>query len=103
MDSEGLDPQTIRNLWGIVNLIWNAALAQKYVDSMLPKPKLPRRAKKRPKLFTLTEVARIMAVSEGEQRVFYWLAAETGLRAGELAGLRLVDIGDGFLTVNQSV
>ena len=103
MDSGGLDPKTIRNLWGIVSLIWNAALAQKYVDSMLPKPKLPRRAKKRPRFFTLTEVAKIIAASEGEQKIFYWLAAETGLRAGELAGLRLIDLGDGFLTVNQSV
>jgi integrase len=103
MDSKGLDPKTIRNLWGIVNLIWNAALAQKYVDSMLPKPKLPRRTKKRPKFFTLSEVAKIIVASEGEQNVFYWLAAETGLRAGELAGLRLIDIADERLTVNQSV
>ena len=57
MDSEGLDPKTIRNLWGIVSLIWAAALSQKYVDSALPKPKLPRKLKKRPKFFTLSEVA----------------------------------------------
>lgn len=103
MDSEGLDPKTIRNLWGIVSLIWNAALAQKYVDSLLPKPKLPRRAKKTPKFFTLSKVAKIVVASQGEQKVFYWLAAETGLRAGELAGLRLIDIADERLTVNQSV
>jgi integrase len=103
MDSEGLDPKTIRNLWGIVSLIWAAALSQKYVDSALPKPKLPRKLKKRPKFFTLSEVAKIVAASPGEQKVFYWLAAETGLRAGELAGLRLIDIADEHLTVNQSV
>ena len=103
MDSEGLDPKTIRNLWGIVSLIWAAALSQKYVDSALPKPKLPRKLKKRPKFFTLSEVGNIVAASPGEQKVFYWLAAETGLRAGELAGLRLTDIVDERLTVNQSV
>ena len=27
-----------------------------------------------------------------EHRLFYWLLAETGIRAGELAGLRLSDI-----------
>ena len=103
MDSEGLDPKTIRNLWGIISLIWAAALSQKYIDSALPKPKLPRKLKKRPKFFTLSEVAKIVAASPNEQKVFYWLAAETGLRAGELAELRLIDIDDERLTVNQSV
>lgn len=101
--AEGLEPKTVRNLWGVVSLIWNAALAQKYVDAMLPKPKLPRRAKKRAKFYALAEVAKIIAASEGEQRVFYWLFAETGLRAGEVAGLKLTDIDGERLTVNQSV
>ena len=35
--------------------------------------------------------------------VFYWLAAETGLRSGELAGLKLSDIDGERLTVNRSV
>src|ERR1700745_1567823 len=82
--AEGLEPKTVRNLWGVVSLVWNAALAQKYVDAMLPKPKLPRRTKKRARFYTLSDVAKMIAASRGEQRVFYWLAAETGLRAGEL-------------------
>ena len=101
--AEGLEPKTVRNLWRTVNLIWGAALAQKYVDAMLPKPKLPRRAKKKARFFTLSGVAKIIAASQGEQRAFYWLAAETGLRAGEIAGLRLSDIDGERLTVNQSV
>ena len=101
--AEGLDPKTIRNHWSTVSLIWNAALAQKYVDALLPKPKLPRRAKKKAKFFTLGQVAKIIAASEGEQRVFYWLAAETGLRGGELAGLKLNDIDGESLTINRSV
>jgi hypothetical protein len=56
--AEGLEPKTVRNLWGTVSLIWNAALAQKYVDVMLPKPKLPRRAKKRARFYTLSDVAK---------------------------------------------
>jgi integrase len=101
--AEGLEPKTVRNLWGTVNLIWTAALAQRYVDAMLPKPKLPRRAKKRARFFTLNDVAKIIVASQGENRVFYWLAAETGLRAGEIAGLRLTDIDGERFTVNQSV
>lgn len=98
-----LSPKTIRNLWGIVSLIWSAALAQRYVDSVLPKPKLPRKPKTRARFYTLKDVAKIIASSEGESRVFYWLAAETGLRGGELAGLKLTDIDGERLTVNQSV
>ena len=36
LDSEDYDPKTIRNFWGTISLIWNAALAQKYVDVVLP-------------------------------------------------------------------
>jgi integrase len=103
MDAEGLDPKTIRNLWGVVSLLWQAALSQRYVDSALPKPKLPRRPKTKPRFFILTDTARIIAASKGEHRVFYWLAAESGLRAGELAGLRLTDIAGDCLTVKRSV
>jgi len=42
-------------------------------------------------------------MSKDEDRVFYWLAAETGLRAGELAGLKLSDIDGERLTINRSV
>jgi integrase len=101
--AEGLDPKTIRNHWGTASLIWNAALAQRYVDALIPKPKLPRRAKKKAKFFTFTEVAKIIAASEAENRVFYWLAAETGLRGGELAGLKLSDIDGERVIVNRSV
>jgi integrase len=103
MDSEGLNPKSIRNLWGVVSLVWNAALAQKYIDAMLPKPKLPRRPKRKPRFVTLAEVSKIIAASQGEHRAFYWLAAETGFRAGELAGVKLSDIDGERLTVNQSV
>ena len=103
MQKEGYDPKTIRNLWATVKLIWEAALAQKYVDSVLPKPKLPKRKKTKPKFFTLAEVSQIIAASAGEHKVFYWLAAEAGLRSGELAGLKLSDIDGDRLTVNRTI
>ncbi len=101
--AEGLDPKTVRNHWGTVSLIWNAALAQKYVDAILPKPKLPRKPRKLARYFTLDDVAKIIAASRDEHRVFYWLVAETGLRSGELAGFKLTDIDGERLKVNRSV
>jgi integrase len=70
---------------------------------VIPKPKLPRIPKVKPCCFRLQEVARIIAASEGEERLFYWLAAETGLRAGELAGIKLSDIKDDALTVSRTI
>ena len=87
MEAKKCDPKTIRNVWITIRLVWSAALAQEYVDGILPKPKLPRALKKRPRYFLLSQVAKIIAASKGECRLFYWLAAEAGLRAGELAGL----------------
>jgi integrase len=96
-------PKTVRNVWGTVNQIWQAALAQKYVDALLPKPKLPRRPKVKARFFRLQDVANVIATCEGETKVFYWLAAETGLRAGEIAGLKLSDIEGESLTVGRTV
>ncbi len=108
MHLEGYKPKTIRNLWVTVRLIWDAALAQRYVDRILPKPNLPRAFRNEPRYFRLTDVGKILSASSQarwprHERVFYWLAAETGLRAGELAGLRLTDVHPNYITVNQAV
>lgn len=100
---EGREPKTIRNLWGTISLIWQAALAQKFVESTLPKPKLPKTTRKKPRFFTLSDVASIIASVQGQQKCFYWLLAETGIRAGELSGLRIQDVSLASITVSQSV
>jgi integrase len=38
------------------------------------------------------EVEGILSRSTGAVRLFYWLAVETGMRAGELCGLRICDV-----------
>lgn len=101
--AEGLAPKTIRLMWGAISQIWQAAHTQQYVGAVLSKPKLPRNPKKKARFFTLSEVVNILTTSDGEHRAFYWLMAETGLRAGEVAGLRLSDVDTDRLTVNQSV
>src|SRR5882724_7729636 len=42
--------------------------------------------------FTDAEVESILSRSTGAKRLFYWLAVETGMRAGELCGLRVCDV-----------
>jgi integrase len=103
MDAEGYEPKTIRNRWATTRLVWDAAPAQGYIDRALPKPKLPRNSRKMPKYFRSDDVATIIAHSEKDIRAFFWLAAETGLRAGELAGIRIVDVDLDRIVVTQSV
>lgn len=105
LTATGLSAKTIRNLWGTISLIWQAALAQHYVDAVLPKPKLPKRSKHKPRFFSLTEVAAIIAAThpDSTQRAFYWLLAETGIRCGELAGIRLTDVSLDRIEVQQSI
>jgi integrase len=101
MHDDKMSPKTIRNVWGVVSRIWKAALTRGYVDAVLPKPEMPNRRKKTARFFTLDEAAKI--ISAGEPKVFYWLLAETGIRAGELAGLKLVNVRNNRLDVVQSV
>ncbi len=42
--------------------------------------------------YTDAEVESILGKSTGAKRLFYWLAVETGMRAGELCGLRVCDV-----------
>jgi integrase len=42
--------------------------------------------------YTDDEVESILSRSTGDKRLFYWLAVETGMRAGELCGLRVSDV-----------
>src|SRR3984893_2020070 len=42
--------------------------------------------------YTDAEVESILSSSTGAKRLFYWLAVETGMRAGELRGLRVCDV-----------
>ena len=102
MHGDKTNPKTIRNVWGVVSLIWQEALKQNYVDAVLPKPKLPKPGDSDERFFTPEEVGKIIA-NAGDWRTFYWLLAETGIRAGELAGLKLVNVRGNCLDVKQSV
>jgi integrase len=51
------------------------------------------------------EVESILERSTGSKRLFYWLAVETGMRSGELTGIRCIDV-DSFkklVRVRQAV
>jgi len=98
-------PKTVRNIFVTLQLMWKSTRAWQYVSHnaldgvVLPKPCKARR-------FSLTkeEIVKILAVAPEPYRTFYWLAAETGMRAGELCGLRVddIDFKRGLVNVRQS-
>jgi integrase len=94
-------PKTVKNVWTTLRIMWNSAVAWKYVTGEL-RVELPRARKLRMRCYTVQEVKRILANTQGADQVFFWLAAETGLRAGELIALRVSDVDIENLAVEIS-
>jgi len=98
-------PKTVRNLCVTLQSMWRTARAQRYVAHdifdgvVLPKARHTQRF-----FFAAEEVQKIISAAKEPHRTWYGLAAETGLRAGELCGLTVEDINleRGILQVRQS-
>src|SRR5581483_11802954 len=93
-------PKTVRNGIATMRMIWNSARAWGYVtgdpfDGLV----LPVR------VFNENEARRIIEAADEPYKTLFWLAAETGMRAGEIAGLRWEDIESNIrlVRVRQSV
>jgi integrase len=100
-----LSPKTVRNLYATLQMIWRSARAWRYVaHDALDGIVLPKQRKARRFFFTIEETRRILTAASEPHKTFYWLAAETGMRAGELCGLRVddPDLESGRIHVCQS-
>lgn len=101
-----VSPKTIRNVKATVSMMWRIAKAWGYteedVSSGLDLPKVPR---PKPPFLTAKQMGQIIKTAQEPEATFYWMAAETGLRAGELTGLRKsdVDLNRRRISVEQSV
>jgi integrase len=84
-------PKTVKNVWTTLQIMWNSAVAWKYVTGEV-RVELPKARKLRMRCYAVEEVKGILAHTKGADRVFFWLAAESGLRAGELIALRASDV-----------
>ncbi len=103
----GLGPQTIRNVHVLLKSLFKYARRERFIAhnpmsemSGPEAPKRPRRIVGIERLATLTE-----ALRRSKYRIPVMLALATGLRRGELLGLRWsdVDLEHGTLTVRQTV
>ncbi len=101
-----ISPKTIRNIKATVSMMWRIAKAWGYTEEDVSIGlDLPQVTRPRQPFFTATQMGRIIKVAAEPQATFYWLAAETGLRAGELVALRKsdLDLAKCRLSVSQSL
>jgi integrase len=100
-----ISPKTIRNIVVTLQSLWRSARAWEYVShdifSDVVYPALPRTQRF---FFSVEEVQRIVTAAKEPHKTFYAILAETGLRVGELCGLRVqdIDLERGLLVVRQS-
>jgi integrase len=84
--------------------MWKSARAWKYVTHDITEGViLPQRIPAKRRHFTVEELRRILLAADEPYRTFYWLAIETGMRAGELCALRSEDVQRGRVRIRQSV
>src|SRR5438132_13237852 len=87
-----LAPKSLKSAISYFEMMWKSARAWGYVShDPLEGLILPKAQRSGRFFFTADEIRRILATASEPQTTFYWLAAECGLRAGELCGLRVLD------------
>ena len=105
INSVPLRTKTIKNIVGIMRIIWSAGRRWNYVqhdpfEGLKYAPQEPRRTRH----FSLQEMKTIIENAQEPFCTMYWLAAETGARSGEIFGLCLddIDFERGFISVRRS-
>ncbi|MGA8089150.1 MAG: tyrosine-type recombinase/integrase [Terracidiphilus sp.] len=99
-------PKTARNLICTMRLVWNTARTWGYVvHDPFQGLRFPEAAKQNTYNFTVEESLAIIDAAPEQWKAFFWLLAETGMRPGELAGLKVdgIDWQAGTICIEQSV
>jgi integrase len=93
ISSVSASPKTKKNIFATFQMVWKTARTWAYVaHDATSGVTLPKRSRVARRFFSLAEVQRILDAAPEPFQTFYWVAAETGMRAGELSGLRVGDI-----------
>ncbi len=98
-------PKTVRNVYITLRSLWRSARLWGYVvHNAVEGVMLPRASKSRRLFYSLEEVRKIIVAAEGPYRTYFWLMAETGMRAGEVCGLTWDDLEleQGMVSIHQS-
>jgi integrase len=105
LQGRGLEPKTIHNMWKMFRAIMNWHAQQNDEPRRAWYPTLPAIPEDEQRWFTQEEVRRIVEAAQGQYKVLFHLAAFSGLRSGELAGLHVQDLDfvRGVIRVRRSV
>jgi integrase len=105
LQGKGLEPKTIHNMWKMFRAIMNWHSQQNDEPKRAWYPTLPAIPEDEQRWFTQEEVRRIVEAAQGQYKVLFHLAAYSGLRSGELAGLHIqdLDFARGVIRVRRSV
>lgn len=96
-------PKTVRNIVVTMQTMWTTAKAWGYAShDPFAGLKMPTVTKGNTYHFTVEETLKIIEKAQGRWKVFFRVLAETGMRPGELAGLRICDVGPRSLQIKQS-
>lgn len=98
------EPKTVRNIVVTMQTMWKTAKAWGYVKhDPFAGLKMPTVSKGNTYHFSVEETLGIIEKAQGRWKVFFRVLAETGIRPGELAGLRISDVGPRSISISQSV
>lgn len=93
LQQKGLSAKSVRNSVMVLRVLWKSAVPWGYASK---NPwnglMLPRVHAKGKVIFTMQELSRIIGTARPPFNLFFWLAAETGMRAGELCALGVDDV-----------
>lgn len=99
-------PQTLNNTRGILNTIFNDALAEEIIDkNPLSLIKRPKADKTKIYPFSLEEIKKIIAGADGWFKNYLILAFFSGSRVGEMLALKWedVDFENNTIRINKSI
>jgi integrase len=97
------EPKTVRNILTTLQTMWVDAKEWGHTRSDFPRLHRPTAPKGNVYHFSVEETLAIIAKAKGWHRTFFRILAETGIRPGELAGLKRSNIGPHSIAITQSV
>lgn len=105
LTAKRLEPKTIDNLWKDFRAIVNWHRKQMDQPKVSWYPDLPALPDDEQRWFTQAEIKQIVDAATGQHKVLFHLAGYTGLRSGELVGLRVEDLklDHGVIEVRRAV
>jgi integrase len=104
-----LSAKSIRNLVATLRVMWAQALDWGYTEHDPFRRRrglvLPRRGLLNERFLSLTEMKRLIDAAPEPYKTYYWILAETGIRAGEIGGLPVSNLllDQGIVKIAQSV